>query len=1015
MKFLKMVEKFHFNEKGVNMKRYILLISVIAALTSCVQGPEIQPTTPTRAVSIDAVATKTMYDGTNIVWESGDEVSVFFHHSTSGYNVTRFSSNVEQGQTATKAKFSGAISSDVALANGYGDFGYAVYPTTVAVEGGKIMYDLPSSQVAGAKGSFQSGLNLASSVILLSDIEDDGSASAYFRNALSYIRINLTEDVKSVTVTGTAPLAGKAPLVVGSDDKVNDSYGRLMVDSSAEWSASSKSVTLTPSVGQTFEAGTYNLLIWPGTHTGLTVTLNFNEYGEYNKPSKISTEKPFTFVAGKYYSMNVKNTEELVIEEILNGVDVPEVDSDLAAEIEALLSQVQSVSLMTEYLDNAAYARYSKFGSTNVKQDIELSYMVRPVEIAEQLVEKYSEALSAVVTYPGPAEYTTLPVNAASLTDDGILTVSIDADGISNDFYSGAESAKLALQISSGRSDLLSDFANLHPKIGAALDFTRSKDIPVLKGATVSIPFKYAPNGDSYTLSSPDERSGRVQIVNHQGLYSGVVNVNISDSDLASQSVTVVLTSGDEVIEEVLTFAEGPQFEIQDIPMMDCIGGYFSINVNADWTAYNEPSYSLHVGGGTHSKEYNSYTWIKEAAEGVSGTYSVEENVTIVQDKLDKNGKIVYKKDENGNPTTTPETVQLHDGSQRSATAVFEVKIKDTGLNGDLSYRMTRPIIQKAEGTRYNPNLYYKDGDKLTLQTASSGHAPLNIVILGDGYKKKDLIKEVGLFESRARSAMDSFFGIEPYKYYRNRFNVYMVAYESVDEGTDSRDKDNNTVVAKDTYFDTYHKPQTELWLGQGGEKVKNIVTDVVKADIYRTIAIVLVNTNENAGTSSQLYLVQDGTSYYGEPYKGFGVACVAANSEGMGGLIKHEAGGHAFGRLADEYLDGNDSIVKEYDGNLTDAHNKGQYRNVTTYKGYWDDLMNYPGYSSVIGYVDGGLSCDKGIYRPTTGGMMFNNQGVFNAVCRRIIYERIIRQTEGAGAYSLDKFVEYDNINMPK
>ena len=51
-------------------------------------------------------------------------------------------------------------------------------------------------------------------------------------------------------------------------------------------------------------------------------------------------------------------------------------------------------------------------------------------------------------------------------------------------------------------------------------------------------------------------------------------------------------------------------------------------------------------------------------------------------------------------------------------------------------------------------------------------------------------------------------------------------------------------------------------------------------------------------------------------------------------------------------------------------------------------------------------------MYRPTQGGMMQNNNGVFNAPSRHAIYHRIITESEGASAYSWSKFQEYDKVN---
>ena len=137
----------------------------------------------------------------------------------------------------------------------------------------------------------------------------------------------------------------------------------------------------------------------------------------------------------------------------------------------------------------------------------------------------------------------------------------------------------------------------------------------------------------------------------------------------------------------------------------------------------------------------------------------------------------------------------------------------------------------------------------------------------------------------------------------------------------------------------------------------------------------------------------------------------LAANSTGTNGLVKHEAGGHAFGRLADEYYSGG-TITSAEITKLNDWHNKGWYRNVCTDRSYWNLFIGRSGYEDV-GYYQGAWGYSSGIYRPTSGGMMQNNSGEFNAPSRRAIYERIIRQTEGYNAYSDAKFLEYDRKNL--
>ena len=134
----------------------------------------------------------------------------------------------------------------------------------------------------------------------------------------------------------------------------------------------------------------------------------------------------------------------------------------------------------------------------------------------------------------------------------------------------------------------------------------------------------------------------------------------------------------------------------------------------------------------------------------------------------------------------------------------------------------------------------------------------------------------------------------------------------------------------------------------------------------------------------------------------------VAANTSETNNLIRHEAGGHAFGRLGDEYQG------KTYGSDLDDLHGIGWYRNVTTdqSKWNWNEFSGLAGYEDVTYYMPSGAN----FWCPTphtTNSIMYNNLNKFNAPSRRIIFERIIRQTEGASAYSWGRFLDYDKRNL--
>ena len=68
---------------------------------------------------------------------------------------------------------------------------------------------------------------------------------------------------------------------------------------------------------------------------------------------------------------------------------IPNID-DLKNDVNGLLSQIQSVTLMTEYLDNYAYAQSGVFNNGMQKMDVMLDYIVKPESAAEALVEAFN-------------------------------------------------------------------------------------------------------------------------------------------------------------------------------------------------------------------------------------------------------------------------------------------------------------------------------------------------------------------------------------------------------------------------------------------------------------------------------------------------------------------------------------------------------------------------------------------------------------------------------------------------
>ena len=939
------------------MKKIYKLSIFLVALTlasSCVQdeGGLNPPEPQTVTITAGAASTKTLLDAGAVKWEDGDAIDLVFY-SDNGASIHEFTTSVLSASAT--ADFTGQL--PVGMDSDYQDQAYAVYPSGALGEDGKVKFSLPLEQRVRADGTFARGLNLASASVSLPDILEDGKASASFLNALSIIRFKVADDVTSVTLTGTSPLAGAAPLAFDSD-------GRLAVQSDS-WESSSCTVTVLPAEGsECFAAGEVNLLVWPGAHTEMSVTVNFKEFGELHKTSTTS----FKFEPAKYYTFNLNaDSDELVsellggltdLESSLNGLEdsLEGVEAD-AARLSRLLSQIQSVALLTEYLDNEVYATYANLSTSRLKHEIELDYVIRPASVAQQLIEDYSDVLKAQVCYrkSGGLEFTTLPVSSVELNGD-VMSVKVNADGLDDAVYTGTYKAELALSISDGNTEILSDFAKLVPKVASALKVNYTTDIPVVVGATVSIPFSYAVVSGSSKTFSYSGTNCDVTLTDQGG--TGYLKVTISsDYPVSEQKAILTLQTDSDTVTKEFTFVDGGSFEVTSNGDLDYIGGEVSLSVVSSFSNW---SAVIKSGG----------AWLTSI-----GT---------------SDGKLIY-------------SASANDSDARGAGIEFTV------TNAGLKYIKTFTVQQRAVNTTLQRK-YYSNGNYVMLNTASASGLvkPLNVVILGDGYQQKDLA-EGGKFERSARSAMSSFFGVEPFASFMDRFNVYMLAYESEDEGVDVT----ASSIDVNTYFGATCTGGGNTAVSCDWAKVQSAVETMELTtsnyDLYRTVAILLMNTDETSGSCNYLDKGSIDESCVGDGIKEFSIAAVAANTSTVGGLIRHEAGGHGFGRLGDEYNTGSASRTN---ASLDENHNLRFYLNLSYTIGSscpWYDLIGYDGTDC----YEGAWGCSTGYYRPSETSIMLNNQGKFNAPSRQIIYERIIRQTEGASAYSLDKFKEYDKKNL--
>lgn len=277
------------------MKKIFLALAAVAALASCVKENNLVPEqTADNLVTITAVSadTKTVLNGTDVVWEETDEIKVVLDMATD--ELQDFATFTVDGATAT---FKGQFAGNVASASQ----AYAVYPSAAVKMNGNsasISHTIDAEQY----GEIKSGDNLSYASL---DVEKlaAGNATATFNNVYTLIKVTVPEGLTEVTIASESPLAGTAPFWMEA--------GTLKVNTLAWTYDQEMTVRLLPSGDDTYlEAKTHDVLIFPGTHA-LTITLN-DGTTTYEK-----TVAAKEYAAATYYNLNLTTVLSAPVTEYL--------------------------------------------------------------------------------------------------------------------------------------------------------------------------------------------------------------------------------------------------------------------------------------------------------------------------------------------------------------------------------------------------------------------------------------------------------------------------------------------------------------------------------------------------------------------------------------------------------------------------------------------------------------------------------------------------------------------------
>ena len=299
----------------------------------------------------------------------------------------------------------------------------------------------------------------------------------------------------------------------------------------------------------------------------------------------------------------------------------------------------------------------------------------------------------------------------------------------------------------------------------------------------------------------------------------------------------------------------------------------------------------------------------------------------------------------------------------------------------------------------------YDSGDVVTNQTATVGNG-VNIVFMGDCFDAKDIAE--GYYEEIMNEAIGHFFAIEPYTTYRDYFNVYTVVCHSADSGLPTTHTINKEVIFDSRYAYGGLGFQFQINTEKCLEYACKAPT-VTKENLYQTPVVVIENSNEYGGVT---YLWRDDSS--------LAVQCIQRNEYPFDfrGIIQHEVGGHAFGKLLDEYIYHGDFVDQctcvccEHDSQFELRQSLGWGKNMSLnsnhYEVPWSHMIFDPQYSSYVEMYEGGFFHQRGVYRSEPNSCMNNNVPYYSAISRQAIVERIM---EYAGEeFTFEKFKAKDS-----
>lgn len=280
----------------------------------------------------------------------------------------------------------------------------------------------------------------------------------------------------------------------------------------------------------------------------------------------------------------------------------------------------------------------------------------------------------------------------------------------------------------------------------------------------------------------------------------------------------------------------------------------------------------------------------------------------------------------------------------------------------------------------------------LTLQEHTKGEG-IDIVFVGDGFNGENISD--GSYLELIKQQTEYFFGVEPYKSHRDYFNVYVTFPLSQETGVNTMHTYVNNRFGT-LYGEGCLMTETDEVFSYAIEK-----SPLTNEDLWRSMIIFVPNSDAYNGLTE----FKDGVPM---------ALCPPSNRpypQDTRGVIQHEAGGHGFGRLADEEIAKSawptSSVLKE----IEEKQSWGWYQNIATTSNMkqvpWADFIFDTRYSNYVDVYEGAYGYMRGIFRSEANSCMNYGIPYYNTISRLSIMRRIFDYAREP--FSMDYFYEHD------